>query len=105
MLRQKRYAIPCICKHHTFVGSNGINRDNLIKPIRCMDFEMSRASLQLKTWQELLQAHSRPARGTNEITAHRVGDTREGDELMHRFEAPEFVKRQRKRLFDKSIDL
>jgi hypothetical protein len=70
-----------------------------------MDFEMSRASLQPKTWQELLQAHSCPARGTNEITAHRVGDTREGDELMHRFEALEFVKRQRKRLFNKSIDI
>jgi hypothetical protein len=30
-------------------------------------------------------------------TAHRVGDTREGDELMHRFEALEFVKVDRVR--------
>ena len=66
---------------------------------------MSRASLQPKTRQESLQAHSCPARGTNEITTHWVGDTREGDELMHRFEALELVKRQRKRLSDKSIDL
>jgi hypothetical protein len=66
---------------------------------------MRRAGLKPKAWQESLQAGSCPACGTDQITAHRVGDARKGDELMHRFEALELVKRQRKRFLDKSVDL
>src|ERR1700741_2660520 len=104
MFWKKRHAVPRIGQHHTFVGPNSLQRDDLIKPIRGVDLEMSRSGLKPKAWKESLQAHSCPARGTHQITALRVGDARKGDELMHRFESLEFVKRQRKRFFDKSID-
>jgi len=65
---------------------------------------MGRTGLQPKAWQKALQAYSCPARGTNQITAHRVGDAREGNKLMHRFEALEVVQGQRKRFLNQSID-
>jgi hypothetical protein len=52
MLRKKRYAVPSIGQHDTFVGANSLQRDNFIKPIRCPDFEMRRAGLKPKTWLE-----------------------------------------------------
>jgi hypothetical protein len=60
------------------VRPDSLQRDNLIKPIRGTDFEMSRTGLKSKAWQELLEAYSCPALGTDQITANRIRDARKG---------------------------
>src|SRR5271169_5728524 len=66
---------------------------------------MRGVGLQAKVEEETLQADPGPAGRSYKITAHRVRDAGESDELVQGFIAPEIIQREGQRLFDNSRDL
>ena len=82
-----------VCERHDFE-----------KPVGRRHSQVCSAGLQLEAAEQMLQTDAAPSRCADEVSADRVGNTRERHELMERLLTTKIVQRQLQRMIHETAD-